>query len=154
VGEAGIGKSRLVAQFRERLTGTPHTWNECAGASHFQNTPFYPVTDMLQPAFAQRGDATDREKLSELERVLELAGLKPAEAVPLVAPILNILVGEKYNVIASRFELKRECHALRLSSSTTAKMAALAGFDVHQLGWSHQIKQLLRSDRALMRQRK
>jgi AAA ATPase domain len=37
-GEAGIGKSRLVRQFRERLAGTPHTWNECSGASYFQNT--------------------------------------------------------------------------------------------------------------------
>jgi len=39
-GEAGIGKSRLVRQFRRRLKGTAHTWTECSGASHFQNTPF------------------------------------------------------------------------------------------------------------------
>src|SRR5271163_2129326 len=96
VGEAGIGKSRLVAQFRERLAGTPHTWNECSGASYFQNTPFYPITDMLQHGFAQRGDETDAQKLSELERVLEFAGLKLAEAVHLVAPMLNVPVGEKY----------------------------------------------------------
>ena len=96
VGEAGIGKSRFVAQFRERLAGTPHTWNECSGASYFQNTPFYPITDMLQHGFAQRGHETDEEKLGELERVLELAGLKPADAVPLVAPMLNIPVGERY----------------------------------------------------------
>jgi len=40
-GEAGIAKSRLLRQFRKRLAGTPHTWNECAGAPYFQNTPFY-----------------------------------------------------------------------------------------------------------------
>jgi len=76
VGEAGIGKSRLVAQFRERLAGTTHTWNECSGASYFQNTPFYPIADMLQQGFAQRGHGTDEEKLGELERVLALAGLR------------------------------------------------------------------------------
>jgi tetratricopeptide (TPR) repeat protein len=108
VGEAGIGKSRLVAQFRERLAGTPHTWNECAGASYFQNTPFYPITDMLQQAFVQRGDETDEEKLGELERVLELAGLKPAEALPLVAPMLNIPVGERYPPLALPPEQKRK----------------------------------------------
>jgi predicted ATPase/class 3 adenylate cyclase len=96
VGEPGIGKSRFLAQFRERLAGTPHTWNECSGASYFQNTPFYPITDMLQQAFARRGDESDEEKLCELERVLELAGLKPADAVPLVAPMLSIPVAERY----------------------------------------------------------
>jgi class 3 adenylate cyclase/tetratricopeptide (TPR) repeat protein len=108
VGEAGIGKSRLVRQFRERLAGTPHTWNECSGASYFQNTPFYPITDMLQQGFAQRGDATDEEKLAELERDLELAGLKLAEALPLVAPMLNVPVGEKYPPLTLSPEQKRK----------------------------------------------
>jgi len=108
VGEAGIGKSRLVRQFRERLAGTPHTWNECSGASYFQNTPFYPITDMLQQGFAQRGDATEQEKLSELERVLELAGLKLAEAVPLVAPMLNVPAGEKYPPLTLSPEQQRK----------------------------------------------
>ncbi len=107
VGEAGIGKSRLVRQFRERLARTPHTWNECSGASYFQNTPFYPLTDMLQQALAQRGAETDEEKLGELERVLELAGLKPAEAVRLVAPMLNIAVGERYPPLTLSPEQKR-----------------------------------------------
>ena len=107
VGEAGIGKSRLVAQFRERLAGTPHTWNECSGASYFQNTPFYPITDMLQQGFAQRGHETDEEKLGELERVLALAGLKLVEAVPLVAPILNVPVGERYPLLTLSPEQKR-----------------------------------------------
>ena len=96
VGEAGIGKSRLVRQFRERLAGTPHTWNECSGATYFQNTPFYPITEMIQQGFAQRGDETNEDKLSELDRVLQLAGLNPADAVPLIAPMLNVTMGEKY----------------------------------------------------------
>jgi class 3 adenylate cyclase/tetratricopeptide (TPR) repeat protein len=108
VGEAGIGKSRLVAQFRERLAGTPHTWNECAGASYFQNTPFYPITDMLQQGFAQRGDETDEEKLSGLERALGLAGLKLAEAVPLIAQMLNLPVSEKYAPLTLSPEQKRK----------------------------------------------
>jgi hypothetical protein len=31
-GEAGIGKSRLVQAFRERLAERPHTWLECRGS--------------------------------------------------------------------------------------------------------------------------
>ena len=80
----------FVSGWRElRIPGTS------APAHRISRTrPFYPITDMLQQAFAQRGDETDEAKLGELERVLELAGLNPAEAVPLVAPMLNIPVGE------------------------------------------------------------
>ena len=51
IGEAGIGKSRLVQRFREELAATPYTWLECATAPFFQNTPFYAVADMLQQSF-------------------------------------------------------------------------------------------------------
>jgi class 3 adenylate cyclase len=95
-GEAGIGKSRLLRQFRKRLAETPHLWLECAGSPYFQNTPLNPIADMLQQGFAQRGDGTDAAKLSELERDLQRAGLTPAETVPLIAPMLNLPVDEKY----------------------------------------------------------
>jgi predicted ATPase/class 3 adenylate cyclase len=95
-GEAGMGKSRLVRQFRKQLAQSPHLWLECAGSPYFQNTPLYPIADMLQQGFAQRGDGSDAARLSELERDVERAGLKPTEAVPLIAPLLNLPVGEKY----------------------------------------------------------
>src|SRR5713101_8281875 len=47
VGEAGIGKSRLVQRFHEQIKGMPHTWVETAAAPFYQNTPFYPVVAML-----------------------------------------------------------------------------------------------------------
>jgi predicted ATPase/class 3 adenylate cyclase len=95
-GEAGIGKSRLVRQFRKQLAHTPHLWLECAGSPYFQNTPLYPIADMLQQGFAQRGDGSDASKLGELERDLARAGLKSTEAVQLIAPMLNLPVDEKY----------------------------------------------------------
>jgi class 3 adenylate cyclase/tetratricopeptide (TPR) repeat protein len=47
VGEPGIGKSRLVQQFRHQIEATSHIWLEAAAAPFYQNTPFYPVAEAL-----------------------------------------------------------------------------------------------------------
>ena len=96
VGEAGIGKSRLVQRFHEQIAGTPHTWVEAAAGAFFQNTPFYAVTEMLRELLAWRGDESAEEQLAQLEPALVLAGLKPAEALPLIAPLLNLSIPAKY----------------------------------------------------------
>ena len=96
IGEAGIGKSRLVQRFHEQITGTPHSWIEAAAGAFFQNTPFYPVTEMLKQALAWRGNESAEEQLTLLEPRLELAALNPAEAIPLLAPLLNLPLPPKY----------------------------------------------------------
>jgi hypothetical protein len=55
VGEAGIGKSRLMQQFQELIADTTHTWVEAGAGAFHQNTPFYPVTEMLREFLASRG---------------------------------------------------------------------------------------------------
>jgi predicted ATPase/class 3 adenylate cyclase/ribosomal protein L40E len=96
IGEAGIGKSRLVQHFREELTGRPHTWAECAAAPFYQNTPFYAVTELLRQFLAWHGDESADAQLAQLESALELARLQPAETVPLLAPLLNLPLPARY----------------------------------------------------------
>jgi predicted ATPase len=55
IGEAGIGKSRLARRFHEQIGGTPHTWIEASAGTCFQNTPFYPVTELLQQFLGGNG---------------------------------------------------------------------------------------------------
>jgi len=117
IGEAGIGKSRLVQRFHEQIAGTPHTWIQCATAPFYQNTPFYPVAEVLrqlvwersvdrlddylhelQGKEKQRGRASARgddpsaanEQFAQLESALALAGLDGAASIPLIAPLLNL----------------------------------------------------------------
>ena len=96
IGEGGIGKSRLLQRFREEIAATPYTWLECATAPFFQNTPFYAVADMLQQSFHWEASHTVEQRLAALEASLGLAGLDPAEAVPLIAPLLELPVGTRY----------------------------------------------------------
>jgi len=92
VGEPGIGKSRLVQEFHRRLTDTPHTWVECGTAPFFQDTPFYPVVEMLQQTLALRDDCS----VEGLERTFSDTGLTAEDAVPLVARMLGLPVPGKY----------------------------------------------------------
>jgi class 3 adenylate cyclase/tetratricopeptide (TPR) repeat protein len=96
VGEAGIGKSRLIQRFREEISGTPHSWFEAAAEPSFQNTPFYPVANLLQQFLGSDGNMSPEAQLARLQHRLELVGLKPAEDMPLIAPLLNLPLSVKY----------------------------------------------------------
>src|SRR6266849_5267517 len=120
IGEAGIGKSRLVQRFHEQILDTPHAWVEAAAAPFFQNTPFYPISEVLrQMVWHQSFDRLDeyllrlqaemkengREKsprggaedqLAQLQSELLSAGLEPAEAIPLIAPLLSLPTSAEY----------------------------------------------------------
>jgi len=73
VGEAGIGKSRLVAEFRHRIQQTPHIWMESAGEQFFENTPFHAYTEMLSQWLELQGGLTADERLGQVERAMASA---------------------------------------------------------------------------------
>src|SRR5262249_41735935 len=77
-GEAGIGKSRMIREFRARMTRGPHLWLMAAGSDIFRGTPFYPVVHLLNRLIGtQRGDLAHRQR--RLVHLLQMAGLEPAE---------------------------------------------------------------------------
>jgi class 3 adenylate cyclase len=96
VGEPGIGKSRLAHVLHEDLAGVPHTWLECGGTPYFANTPFYALTELLRQFFAWRENDSVEVRVAALTRALENAGLDVIEALPLVAPLLDLPVPEGY----------------------------------------------------------
>jgi predicted ATPase/class 3 adenylate cyclase len=90
VGTAGIGKSRLLHEFRRMIGPRDHIWIEAGGAQFFANAPFFVVAQFIRRALDPRGRTTSAELVARLERALAEAGVQPGRA----RALLIDLVGE------------------------------------------------------------
>ena len=89
VGEPGVGKSRLLYEFKESLEGERVTWLEGHCVAYGQMTPYLPVLDILRANFQiEDGDnpLQIREKLHQGLRQL-------APALEAILPFLGELFG-------------------------------------------------------------
>jgi len=95
-GEAGIGKSRIVSTFRERVGAQSHTRLRYQCSPYYTNSALYPVVEQL--ALAARIESNDEpaRKLAKLEALLALSRRPMATAIPLIAPLLSIPLGDGY----------------------------------------------------------
>jgi class 3 adenylate cyclase/predicted ATPase len=88
LGEAGVGKSRLVYQLHEHLAAVPHTWLECGATPYTEGTPFHPVIALVAQGLAFAPQDTAAEKLGKLE--VGLGALASTETVALLADFLGL----------------------------------------------------------------
>ncbi len=107
IGEPGIGKSRIVAEFHDRIRDARHIWMESAGEQFFENTPFHSIIEMFSQWLELQGGANAQEQCERLERALASAGVMVAEIAPLIADLLQLPAGERYPALALTAEEKR-----------------------------------------------
>ena len=123
VGEAGIGKSRLVRAVLDALGGEEHAALRYQCSPHHTGTPLWPVAQQL--AFAAGLAPADAEaaRLDKLEALLRQgAGEHPGEAVPLIAALLGIDAGAAPS-------------GARISARSSGAPARLPPWSSSSLGW-------------------
>jgi hypothetical protein len=98
-GEPGIGKSRIAETILERLSNEPHTRLRYFCSPHHQNSALYPSITQLERAAGFRRDDTDEQRLDKLEAVLAQGTNDLSEAVPLLAELLSIPIGDRYPLL-------------------------------------------------------
>jgi tetratricopeptide (TPR) repeat protein len=96
LGEAGIGKSRLLHEFREQLLGEPErrvTYLEGRCQSYASAIPYFPVLDVLRANFrVAEGDGPD--VIAEKVRAgLQEVGIESASAAPCLFRLFGIPEG-------------------------------------------------------------
>ena len=96
VGEAGIGKSRLVRAVLDALAGEGHAVSRYQCSPHHTSTALWPVAQHLAVAAGLTIGQDEPAKLDRLEALLRQGGDEVGEAVPLIAALLGIEVGGRY----------------------------------------------------------
>ena len=89
-GEAGIGKSRLVYEFRESLTGKPVTYLEGLCHSHGASIPYLPVLDVLRASCGITDDDSPGAMADKARTNLLEAGMDLLETAPYLLHLLDI----------------------------------------------------------------
>ena len=108
-GEAGMGKSRLVLEFRRRLAAAaePPTWLEGRCISFGQSSPLLPVVDQLRENFGIDEFDGEPEIIAKVEHGMRrLGGLEPH--VPFVRYLLSVDPGDPA-VTAMDAARRRKC---------------------------------------------
>ncbi|MDP6812206.1 MAG: AAA family ATPase [Alphaproteobacteria bacterium] len=88
VGEAGLGKSRLVHEFRQRLPSEDVTWLQGNCSASGREVPFLPFIEVVRSSFGVAENTDGAAIEHRLSRGLEMLGLDPTEGVPY---LLNLL---------------------------------------------------------------
>jgi class 3 adenylate cyclase/predicted ATPase len=121
-GEAGIGKSRMVAGLRERIRKEPHLVLRFQCSPHHINDAFFPVIGQTWRDAGLVSGEPAAARLDKLEKVSEGAGLDPQTIVPYLASLLGIPASGRYALVdIEPRELKE-----RTGSALMALMIALA----------------------------
>ncbi|HXH85002.1 MAG TPA: sigma 54-interacting transcriptional regulator [Candidatus Tectomicrobia bacterium] len=113
-GDPGIGKSRLLAEFRSTLAAHPVTYLEGACLSHATAIPYVPILAVLRQSCGLT-DADDPETVRALvRRRLDALGLDATESEPYFHHLLGLRAGRERLAALTPEAIKLRTHqALR-----------------------------------------
>ena len=93
VGEAGIGKSRLIQAALHETAADPHIVLRYQCSPHYTGTPLWPVVQQLGFAAGFGPNDSDEQKRKKIKSLLRRGAEDISESAPLVAFLLGIEAG-------------------------------------------------------------
>jgi len=135
VGEAGVGKSRLLYEFRQRLAGKPVTYLEGRCLSYGSAIPYHPIIDLVRYNCGIT-DTDPGEVIGDKVRFgLQEVGMDPEDAVPYLLQLVGVKEGTERLAVLSPEAIKTRTFAtLRQMSLNDSQQRPLI-FEVEDLHW-------------------
>ena len=99
VGEAGVGKSRLVHALHQQLAADGPSWIECDGSALHRDSAFHPIVAFLGQLIDLQRDQP-QEQVARLEAALTGADFPLRESMPLLANLLSVTLPPDYPAAA------------------------------------------------------
>lgn len=113
-GEAGIGKSRIVATLSESPSLGAHRRVRYQCSPYHINSALHPFVAQLERAAGIRSHDTPGQKLDKLEAMLALGTQQVAQATPLIAALLSIPTGDHCPPLSLAAQQRRQTFAALL----------------------------------------
>ncbi len=98
-GEPGIGKSRIVQTFRNRIEGDPHRLVLYQCSPHHVNSALYPAIRQFEHAAGFAAGDPAEAKLDRIEAVLRQAIPEIGEVAPLIAALMSVPFEGRYGAL-------------------------------------------------------
>ncbi len=99
-GVAGIGKSRIIHELRERIKPEPHIGLSFQCLPHCMQSPLFPVIRQIERLCELASDDSPEVKLEKIEKLLSRATSEVDKALPFVAEMLSIPIETRHAPLA------------------------------------------------------
>lgn len=94
-GQAGIGKSRLVADFCTRVAGEGGTVLRAYCSPYHTNVALWPIARMLEHRLGLYPEQPAEERIAAVEERISAVGLGSEDLLPLIMPLLGLQMTEE-----------------------------------------------------------
>ena len=157
--EPGVGKSRLVQEFRRRLGEESHTPLALYCTPYHTSSALHPVNDVLRRRLGLGADRGPLECLDALEHWVGELGLAPEYHLPILGPLLAVEIEPRYPALDLSGDERRrrtlDALAAVIESLCASQPVLVIGEDLHWLDpttqqWLGQLVEIGRTQRLLM----
>ena len=90
VSEAGVGKSRLLYEFRKAVANEDATFLEGKCLSYSKNVTYYPIIDILKSNFGVNDGDSDSRIKAKVKKGLKMIGADEASNLPYLLELLSV----------------------------------------------------------------
>jgi class 3 adenylate cyclase/tetratricopeptide (TPR) repeat protein len=136
VSEAGLGKSRLLYEFRKAVANEDVTFLEGKCLSYSKGTAYHPIIDVLKSTFDVQERDGDLEIIEKVKRGFKILEIDKATALPFVLELLSIKDSGIENInMSSESKKDRTMEALKRITLKGAEVKPLV-MAFEDLHWS------------------